>query len=168
VLHGDPSDFKGRKPCLPKPTAGAGLHESGWCLHAHLLRCCRAELRRRVEKIIMPAGNDPSVTMAHVCKPPRRAAARQASGQVAQGSCGGPQPGEGMPSGSESDEKHQGIGSSDVIPKGLFLQHTETSTVGGEHPRLLFLRLFRVHQFSSLSVFQRRRHPLASSSTYLT
>lgn len=50
------------------------------------------------------------------------------------------------------DEKPQGIGCSDEFPKGLFLQR-------GEDPHLLFPRLFRVHQLSSLPVFQSRRHP---------
>lgn len=30
ALHGDPSHLEGGKLCLPEPTAGAGLHESGW------------------------------------------------------------------------------------------------------------------------------------------
>lgn len=50
------------------------------------------------------------------------------------------------------DEKPQEISCSDEFPKGLSLQR-------GEDPRLLFSRLFRVHQFSSLPVFQSRRHP---------
>ena len=87
----------------------------------------------------MPAGKDPSVAMAQVCEPSRRVAAWQvrelASREVAQDGCGGPRPGEGMLSGSEGNEQAQEIGCSDEIPKGLFLWHTETSTIGGEDPR---------------------------------
>lgn len=57
----------------------------------------------------MSTGKDPSVAMAQVCEPPQQATPWQvrelASGEVAQGSCGGPQPGKGMLSGSEGDEK---------------------------------------------------------------
>lgn len=50
------------------------------------------------------------------------------------------------------DEEPQEISCSDEFSKGLFLQH-------GEDPRFLFPRLFGVHQFSSLPLFQSRRHP---------
>lgn len=58
------------------------------------------------------------------------------------------------------DEKLQEIGCSDEFPKGLFLQR-------GDDPHLVFPRPFRVHRFSSLPVFQSRRHPqLPAAPTY--